>query len=96
MALSVLILYSLLVLAGGILGYAKARSRVSLFTGIGFALALGLCALGVVPHGLRVAMALQLILLGVFSLRFYKTRKFMPAGLLVIATLVALGLQWIG
>ncbi len=82
------IIYGLLAIIGGILGYTKARSQASLISGIvsGVLLLVGGIAhqQGVV-WGLPLAAIVSLILVIVFVIRFAKTRKFMPAGLMVIA-----------
>lgn len=89
----VLAAYTVLLLVGGVFGYVKAGSRVSLITAVPFAIALAICAWVGEPHGLHVALGLQGILLVVFSLRFLKTRKFMPAGLMGAVTLLAVLLE---
>jgi uncharacterized membrane protein (UPF0136 family) len=83
--------YIVLLLAGGAVGYFKAGSKVSLIMALGFAAALALCASG----QLRVpflAETLLLLLLIVFVVRFAKTKKFMPAGMMAALTLAAFGL----
>lgn len=93
MAVFILAVYLVLLVAGGLVGYLKAGSKVSLLTALGFAVALALCGYGPVPHG-PVAVAILLgVLLAVFVARYLKTRKFMPAGLMVIVTALALALE---
>jgi uncharacterized membrane protein (UPF0136 family) len=93
MAVPVLVVYIVLLLVGGVFGYLKAGSRVSLFTAVPFAVALAICIFLRQPLGLYLALGLQAILLVVFALRFSKTRKFMPAGLMVGATALAMLLE---
>lgn len=93
MAAYILAVYLVLLVAGGLAGYLKAGSKVSLFTALGFAAALALCGYGPVPHGSLLVVMLQGILLAVFVARYLKTRKFMPAGLMVIVTAVAVVLE---
>jgi uncharacterized membrane protein (UPF0136 family) len=59
---------------------------------VGFAGALALCAARIVfqPY---VADILLVALLVVFALRLTKTKKFMPAGMLLVLTIVALALR---
>lgn len=75
------------------MGYVKAGSRVSLYTSAVFAVALAICLFLGQPVGLYVALALQAILLVVFALRLSKTRKFMPSGLMVVVTALAIVLE---
>lgn len=91
-AIIVLWVYIALLLLGGVMGFVKARSRISLITSAVFAIALALCALRVIPS-MPVAHGLVFLLLIVFVIRLVKTKKFMPSGLMTIlsaATLLAL------
>ncbi|MBD1824607.1 TMEM14 family protein [Cyanobacteria bacterium FACHB-DQ100] len=85
-------LYGLLVGIGGIIGYIKAGSRVSLMTGLGSAVALGVAAYansGNRVRGLLVAILIAIALTTFFGLRWRETRKFMPAGLMTLLSAVA-------
>ncbi len=90
-------LYGLLVLVGGVIGYVKAKSRASLVSGIGFGVLLGLASRlvssGSVRVGAGLGVVLALALLGRFLPAFMKTKKVMPAGLVVAlgAVVVVLG-----
>jgi uncharacterized membrane protein (UPF0136 family) len=89
MANIVLWVYIALLIVGGLMGYLKAGSKISLISSVIFAALLALFAGGVVnlvygPHILMV------VLLIVFGMRYAKTKKFMPAGLMIVLTLVAL------
>lgn len=90
--LIIALIYAILALVGGIIGYAKARSRVSLIAGVvsGLLLLLGviLAAQGNVA-GLWLARLVALALVIVFVGRLVKTRQFMPAGLMTIAGVAA-------
>ena len=80
-----------LLMVGGLLGYFQAGSKVSLIMALVFAVLLTLCA----TKQLRVPYlteVLFLLLLAVFVMRWVKTGKFMPAGMMVIVTLAALAL----
>jgi len=94
MADFVLPVYIALLLAGGLMGYLKAGSKVSLITAAVFAVALAAAGYAGMIYGAQVVLALLLVLLVVFALRLLKTRKFMPAGLMVVVTLAALLLHW--
>jgi uncharacterized membrane protein (UPF0136 family) len=86
----VLWIYIVLLVVGGVLGYMLARSKVSIIMASAFALALVLCAERVIPFG--VSTWLMVALLVVFGIRLASTRRFMPSGLMLVITVVALGL----
>lgn len=89
MKVTVLWVYIVLLLIGGLIGFLKGKSRISLIMSAAFAAILVLCALDVVfkPYVADIVMA---VLLVVFSLRLAKTKKFMPAGLMLVVTVAAL------
>ncbi len=95
LAAVVLIIYALLMLLGGIVGYRAAGSRPSLFSGIISAILL-FVALGwtrVSPRGGFLSAALiALVLAIVFVFRLRRTRAFLPSGLLLLVSLIALGI----
>lgn len=79
-------LYGIFTLLGGIMGYVKSRSQISLISGCfsGMLLLSGaLAALKGNPWGLTLAMIVTALLVIVFIVRWLKTRKFMPAGMMV-------------
>lgn len=84
----VLWVYVVLLVAGGLMGYLKAGSMVSLFTSTAFAIPLALCALGILPMWL--ARLLTGILAAFFLFRALKTQKFMPAGMMAIVSAIIL------
>lgn len=85
----VLWIYLVILVAGGIYGFVKAGSAVSLITSLVFGALLALAATGV--FGWIYAGDLILaILVVVFAFRFQKTRKFMPSGMLAIITIAAI------
>ena len=85
----VLWVYIALLFAGGLVGFLKAGSKMSLLMSAVFAAALAACALGLVnvPH---LADGLLVFLLLFFGMRFAKGRKFMPNGLMTVLTIAAL------
>jgi uncharacterized membrane protein (UPF0136 family) len=87
-ATTILWVYIILLVLGGVMGYVKARSKISLYTSVGFAAALTLCAVRLLPS--LAADWLMAALLVVFAVRFAKTRRIIPAGLLVVLTILAL------
>ena len=109
MANIILWIYIALLVAGGLMGFLKAKSKASLIMSLAFALPLALCALRVlnfyydrrnVVNGrttlhihVELADVLIFILLLFFGMRFLKGRKFMPAGLMSIASALVLVLR---
>ena len=90
----VLWIYIVLLLVGGLIGFFKGKSQVSLIMSAVFAAGLILCALHLVFRD-YVADILLAALLVVFAMRLAKTKKMMPAGMMLIATLVVLALRHI-
>ncbi len=88
----VLWIYIILLVIGGLIGFLKGKSRVSLIMSVAFAAALSLCAANIIFHS-YVADILLVALLVVFSMRLVKTKKFMPAGLMLVITILALALR---
>lgn len=93
---TVLWIYILLLLAGGLIGFLKAGSKVSLVTSAISAAALivtnipGLLAPGLARGAADVIMAALLV---VFAIRLGKTKKFMPSGLMLVITALALAFR---
>ena len=92
---TVLWIYIVLLLVGGLIGFFKGKSKVSLITSSVFAAVLVLTQTGIfdprVAHNL--ANVLMAVLLVVFAMRLAKTKKFMPSGLMLVVTIAALALQ---
>lgn len=77
-----ILLYGLLSLGGGILGYTKSGSKVSLISGsISGILLIGLGIMAILgnPWAYTMSAVVVLLLIITFVVRFFKTRKFMPA-----------------
>ena len=91
---TVLWIYIVLLVIGGLIGFFKAKSPVSLIMSVVFAAGLSLCAAGIVFYP-YVADILLVALIGVFTARLVKTHKFMPAGMMMIITILALALRHI-
>jgi uncharacterized membrane protein (UPF0136 family) len=91
----VLWIYIVLLLVGGLIGFLKAKSKVSLITSAVFAAVLVLTQTGIFdPRVARnLVNVLLAVLLVVFALRLAKTKKFMPSGLMLVVTIAALALQ---
>lgn len=91
----VLWVYIVLLLVGGLIGFFKGKSKVSLITSAVFAAILIMTTLrNVFQPGvaLTVANVTLVVLLLVFAMRLGKTRKFMPSGLILVATVAVLAL----
>jgi uncharacterized membrane protein (UPF0136 family) len=91
----VLWVYIVLLLAGGAMGFVKAGSRISLITSVIFAVLLALCVLGII-RPFYVADWLVGLLVVVFGMRFAKTKKFMPSGLMLALSAVVLAVLLLG
>ena len=91
---TVLWIYIVLLVIGGLIGFFKANSKVSLIMSVSFAAVLSLCAANVIfqPYVVDILLAALLV---VFGLRLAKTKKFMPAGLMLLVTIVTLALRHI-
>ena len=85
-------IYIVLLLVGGLMGFIKGKSKVSLIMSAVFAALLVLCALGIIFKP-NVADILLAALLVVFAMRLAKTKKFMPAGMMLAVTVVVLALR---
>ncbi len=90
-------IYAVLLGAGGLVGYLKAGSRPSLIAGSVSAI-LALIALWLSMSyknwGVALGLILSISLFILFGYRYaVKTRKFMPSGLLAIASLVVLAVM---
>lgn len=92
MPTTILWIYIALLLAGGLMGFLKAGSKISLITSAAFAIALSCAALGWFGPA-YVADIFLAVLLAVFVTRYAKGKKFMPAGLMMIVTLATLILR---
>ena len=92
-----LLVYGVLLLVGGIIGYVKARSRASLISGIACAVLLGGAAglvwSGAARLGAGLGVVIAFALVFRFLPAFLRTRRFMPGGAVVIvgALVIALG-----
>ena len=86
---TVLWVYIVLLLIGGLIGFFKGKRQVSLIMSASFAAVLVLCALDIIFKA-YVADIIMAVLLVVFAIRLAKTKKFMPAGLMLVATVAAL------
>ena len=93
---TILWVYIALLLLGGLFGFLKAKSKISLISSAVFA---ALLALTAVPGLFQPAFArgfaivLMAALIVVFALRLAKTSKFIPSGVMLVITTLALTLR---
>lgn len=91
----VLWIYAGLLVLGGLMGFIKARSKISLIASVACAIPIALVAMGKLP--MAVAWVVIALLGGMFTARYIRGRKPMPAIPMIVASVVALGLlYWMG
>jgi uncharacterized membrane protein (UPF0136 family) len=91
-----LAVYALLLAVGGVIGYAKARSKASAIAGTISAAVAGVAMVlmaGGNALGGWLGLALAICLLAMFGNRLAKARKLMPSGMLAAASLVIAGIM---
>ncbi len=94
------VVFGLLTIAGGIIGYVKTGSVASIIAGSisGVLLLLGAFLLPAHRAGLAIALIVSVLLAAQFLPKFFRTGSVMPAGgmsvLSVIAIIIAIG-AWI-
>lgn len=89
----ILLTYALLLLAGGATGYYIAGSLPSLVMGTGTALLVGILGFLKSNYAHSAALVITLLLTGFFGYRFALTGKFMPAGMMALASAAVFILQ---
>ena len=84
--------YIILLLVGGLIGFFKAGSKVSLTTSAVAAALLILTHIGILEpsFGRKLADLIMIVLLVVFAIRLTKTKKFIPSGMMLVFTGVVL------
>jgi len=95
--LVVLGIYGVLLIVGGVMGFVKAKSQASLIAGV----VSGLIAFGAVflsgtyneKGGFSIGLILAIAMFVFFTPRAMSSRKFMPAGLMVTASVVVIGVM---
>lgn len=86
-------IYAILLCLGGIMGYVTAKSKPSLISGLISGLLLLLSAFlqwQQIAVGLILGQFITILLAVVFAIRLWKTRKFMPAGLMLMISVAML------
>ncbi|MFQ6112980.1 MAG: TMEM14 family protein [bacterium] len=93
MASYIILAYGVLVLVGGILGYVKSQSLPSIISGVIFGILIILSA-AIMLKGMAVgtysALIISAFLAVFFTYRFIVSHAFMPAGLMIILSLISL------
>ncbi len=88
-------IYVVLLLVGGLIGFLKANSKISLITSAVAAALLVLARAGIFEPAFARSLAnvIMAALLIVFAIRLTKTKKFIPSGLMLVLTVLALALR---
>jgi uncharacterized membrane protein (UPF0136 family) len=88
-------IYVVLLLVGGLIGFFKAKSTVSLIMSAVAAALLVLTRAGIFEPAFARSLAniIMALLLVVFAIRLAKTKKFIPGGLMLVLTILALALR---
>jgi uncharacterized membrane protein (UPF0136 family) len=81
-------IYVALLVVGGLLGFLKAGSKVSLISSVAFAIPLVAVTFGYLPP--IVAKVIPGFVAVVMGVRWAKTKKFMPAGMTLIVSVLTL------
>jgi len=80
----ILWIYVALLLIGGLIGFLKAKSKISLIMSVAFAIILGICA--VEKLAVEWSWGVLSFLALIFFFRLLKTKKFMPSGFMLLVT----------
>ncbi|MEC7839543.1 MAG: TMEM14 family protein [Chlamydiota bacterium] len=91
-------IYTLLIFAGGIIGYLTAGSTASIVMSSIFSLGyvMVLCTLKNYPKQSFIFSALlTFFLLAFFCMRYFTTHSFMPGGLMALLSFLMLGIHYI-
>lgn len=90
----VILIYGILVAAGGAMGYFKAGSLASLIAGVGSGLLLAGASIammkGSYQAGWWISLIVALLLLGRFGSAALKGFKMMPGGMVIILSVIVL------
>jgi uncharacterized membrane protein (UPF0136 family) len=85
------IVFGLLTIAGGVMGYVRAQSNASLIAGLFSGLLLLLAAFllpGQATTGILLGGIVSLLLIGYFLPKFFASGKMMPAGMMSVLSFV--------
>ena len=87
------IIFGLLTIAGGIMGYVKAGSTASIIAGTITGVLLVIAAFLLPEHrvaGLATAFIVSLLLAGQFVPKFFRTGRIMPAGMMSVLSVIGI------
>ena len=87
------IVFGVLTIAGGVVGYVKAGSVASIIAGLITGVLLLVAALLLPEHraiGLATAFIISLLLAAQFVPKFIRTGRFMPAGMMSILSVIGI------
>lgn len=90
---TVLWIYIVLMVIGGVMGFVKAGSKASLIASVAFGAILTLFALNILPFAYHQIVLVFLLVF--FGMRLAKSKKMMPNGVMTIATILALALPYL-
>jgi uncharacterized membrane protein (UPF0136 family) len=96
------LVFGILTIAGGVIGYVKAGSVVSVIAGAITGILLLVAAWILPMHreiGLALALLTSAVLAGQFIPRVFRTRRLMPAGVMSLLSVIGIGIAiaaWIG
>jgi uncharacterized membrane protein (UPF0136 family) len=90
---TVLWIYIVLMVIGGVMGFVKAKSKASLIASVSFGAILSLFALDILPF--QHHRWVLLFLLVFFGMRLAKSKKMMPNGMMTILTVLALAAPYL-
>ncbi len=85
---TILWIYIVLLVIGGLIGFLKAKSKMSLITSVAFGAVLAFCALDKWP--IEIAWGVLSFLALFFVMKFMKGKKFMPSGMMSLLTIVTI------
>jgi uncharacterized membrane protein (UPF0136 family) len=91
---TVILIYGIVTLTGGIYGYVSKASTASLIAGGVSGIILVVCAVLIFKRifaGVYIALVVALVLAVHFGLSFSKEMKLMPAGVMLVLSLFAVG-----
>ena len=84
----ILLIYAILLEAGGAMGFIKAGSKASVIASTAFALVIFLFIFNVIP--IQYAWTVLAFLVLFFGSRFARSKKFMPNGMMAILSVITL------
>jgi uncharacterized membrane protein (UPF0136 family) len=87
---TILWVYIVVMVLGGVMGFVKAKSKASLIASVAFGAVLTLFALNILPFQHHIWVLIFLLVF--FGMRLVKSKKMMPNGVMTIATILALAL----